>query len=146
MLHRIRTAFEDVRVAFDTPVEVGETYVGGKRRNMSTATRKELEGAGRGPVTRQPVVGMKGRKTSHVVAKVIDSIDGETLQGFVDDNASPDAALSTDDASAYRGTGREHDTVKHTAGEYVTSPEGATGHTNGVGSLWSMLKRTHKGV
>ena len=29
-------------------VEVDETYVGGKRANMSNAKRKELEGTGRG--------------------------------------------------------------------------------------------------
>lgn len=146
MLHRIREAFADVRTAFGGPVEVDETYMGGLRKNMSTAKRKELAGTGRGPVGKQPVVGMKDRETGHVAAKVIDSTDGETLQGFVDAHASPDATLYTDDASAYRGTDREHDSVKHSAGEYVKYLAGATVHTNGVESLWSMLKRAHKGV
>ena len=146
MLHRIREAFADVRMAFEGPVEVDETYVGGLRKNMSTAKRKELEGTGRGPVGKQAVVGMKDRETGHVAARVIDRTDGETLQGFVDGHASPDATLYTDDATAYRGTGRPHEAVKHSAGEYVRYLEGATVHTNGVESLWSMLKRAHKGV
>ena len=100
MLHRIRAAFADVRTAFDGPVEVDETYVGGLRKNMSTAKRAELAGTGRGPVGKQAVVGMKDRETGHVAAKVIDSTDGKTLQGFVDEHASPDATLYTDDASA----------------------------------------------
>lgn len=146
MLHRIREAFADVRMAFTGPVEVDETYVGGLRKNMSAAKRKELEGTGRGPVGKQAVVGMKDRETGHVAAKVIDRTDGDTLQGFVDEHASPDAPLYTDDATAYKGTEREHETVKHSAGEYVRYLEGATVHTNGVESLWSMLKRAHKGV
>lgn len=146
MLHRIREAFADVRMAFEGPVEVDESYFGGKRANMSTARRKELEGTGRGPVGKTAVVGMKDRATKQVVAKVIDRTDGETLRGFVDDHAAPDAPLYTDDATAYRGTGREHETVKHSAAEYVRYLEGATVHTNGIESLWSMLKRAHKGV
>ncbi|MCY3676642.1 MAG: IS1595 family transposase, partial [Gemmatimonadetes bacterium] len=92
------------------------------------------------------VVGMKDRETKQVVARVIERTDGETLRGFVDEHASPDAALYTDDATAYRGSGREHETVKHSAAEYVRYLEGATIHTNGVESFWSMLKRAHKGV
>lgn len=86
---------------------------------------------------------MKDRKTGHVAARVIDSTDGETLRGFVDEHAAPDAPLYTDDATAYKGTGREHETVKHSAAEYVRYLENATVHTNGIESLWSMLKRAH---
>lgn len=50
MLQRIREAFSDVTSSFGGPVEVDETYVGGKRKNMSTAKRKELEDVSWGPV------------------------------------------------------------------------------------------------
>lgn len=70
MLHRIREAFKGVSATFEGPVEVDETYVGGLRKNMSTAKRKELEGAGRGPVTMTAVVGMKDRATKQVAARV----------------------------------------------------------------------------
>ena len=146
MLHRIREAFADIAPVFDGTVEVDEAYFGGKRANMSNAKRKELEGTGRGPVTMTAVVAAKDRETKQVVAKVIDRTDAETLQGFVDRHATQDATLYTDDASAYKGSGREHETVKHSAAEYVRYLEGATIHTNGVESFWSMLKRAHKGV
>lgn len=146
MLHRIRTAFADTASSFSGPVEVDETYVGGLRKNMSNKRREDLKGTGRGAVGKTTVVGMKDRETGHVAARVIDSADGETLRGFVDAHAAPDAALFTDDATAYKGTGREHETVKHSAAEYVRYLENATVHTNGVESLWSMLKRAHKGV
>jgi len=146
MLHRLREAFEHAGPAFDGPVEVDEAYFGGKRKNMSNARRKELEGTGRGPVGKTAVVGMKDRETKQVVARVIDRTDGETLRGFVDAHASEDAKLYTDDASAYSGTDREHETVRHTAREYVRYLEGEKIHTNGVESFWSMLKRAHKGT
>ena len=36
----------------------------------------------------------------------------------------------------------EHESVRHSAGEYVQD----MAHTNGIESFWSMLKRAHKGV
>ena len=146
MLHRIREAFADVAPVFEGPVEVDESYFGGKRANMSNARRKELESTGRGPVHKTAVVGMKDRATKQVVAKVIDRTDQPTLQGFVEDHADPGATLYTDDATACKGTGREHETVKHSAAEYVRYLKGEAVHTNGMESFWSMLKRAHNGV
>jgi len=148
MQQRIREAFAALSPEGDMagPVEVDETYVGGKRKNMSSARRKQFEGMGRGPAGKTAVVGMKDRETNQVVARVIDRTDKETLQGFVDAHADPDAPLYTDDSSSYRGTTRKHETVKHSAAEYVRYLEGAVIHTNGIESLWSMLKRAHKGV
>ena len=141
MQQRIREAFADQGppVLMEGPVEVDETYVGGKRRNMSNAKRKEL--TGRGTVGKTAIVGAKDRKTNRVAAKVVESTDGPTLQGFVVDNAEWDAEIYTDDATAYRALAN-HSTVKHSAGGYVDGQV----HTNGVESFWSMLKRAHKGT
>ena len=144
LLHRIRGAFADVHVTFDGPVEVDEAYFGGQRKNMSNKARKAL--TGRGPKGKQAVVAAKDRRTKNVVARVIDHTDKPTLHGFVDEHASATAKLYTDDATAYRGTGRHHETVKHSAAEYVRYLDGEKVHTNGVESFWSMLKRAHKGV
>ena len=147
MLHRIRETWAvDSGVAFEGPVECDEAYFGGLRRLMSNAKRKELAGTGRGPTGKTAVVGMKDRATGQVAARVVDHTDKRTLQGFVDEHASADAKLYTDDTSAYKGTGREHETVKHSAAEYVRYLDGETVHTNGVESFWSMLKRAHKGT
>ena len=64
----------------------------------------------------------------------------------MDEHASPDAPLYTDDANAYNGTDRKHETVKHSASEYVRYLKGETVHTNGVESFWSVLKRAYKGT
>ena len=61
MLHRLREAWApELGDPFDGPIEVDETYMGGKRKNMSNARRKELAGTGRGAVGKTAVIGAKG--------------------------------------------------------------------------------------
>ena len=125
MLHRIRETWGGCDgTSFAGPVEVEEAYFGGLRKNMSNERRKELEGTGRGPVGKTAVVAAKDRETKQVAARVIERTDRETLGGFVDEHASEDATLYTDDATAYRGSGREHETIRHSAQEYVQVPGG----------------------
>lgn len=141
LAHRIREALSrDGTVSYSGPVEVDETYVGGKRKNMAKSRRKKL--TGRGPVGKTAVVGAKDRETNQVAAKVVQSTDKETLQGFVKGHAAKDATVYTDDASAYETLPFDHDSVKHSLQEYVKGDV----HTNGIESLWSLLKRAHKGT
>ena len=144
MAHRLRRAFAEKGGVFSGPVEVDESYFGGRRANMSNAKRKELaeQGAGRGAVGKTAVVGIKDRATNQVRAKVTRSVAAPALQGFVVEHTSPDATVYTDDASAYDSLPRTHQTVKHSVSEYVNG----MAHTNGVESFWSTLKRAHKGV
>ena len=80
--------------------------------------------------------------TKQVAAHVVRSTDQETLQGFVADHAAPGATVYTDEATAYESLPFTHATVKHSLSEYVKGDV----HTNGIESLWSMLKRAHKGT
>ena len=75
-------------------------------------------------------------------AKVAASTDKATLQGFVADNAAPDATVYTDEAAAYKGMSFNHESMNHSVSEYVRD----MAHTNGVESLWSMMKRGHDGI
>ena len=141
MLHRLREAWDASGLEQLTgPVEVDETYMGGKRKNMKKSRRKELKG--RGPNEMTAVVGMKDRASNKVCAKVVDSTDASTLQGFIAEHANEDAQIYTDDARAYIGLPFDHQSVKHSIGEYVREQV----HTNGIESFWAMLKRAHKGT
>ena len=143
MLHRIREAWAgDGDGPFDGPVEVDETYFGGKRRNMSNAKRKELADTGRDAVGKVAVVGAKDRASNQVHAEVVEATDAATLHEFVDDVTDPDTVVYTDEAKVYEGVPNPHDTVKHSVSEYVKG----MAHTNGIESFWSMLKRAHKGT
>ena len=139
MLHRIREAWNRDHEPFQGPVEVDETYMGGKKKNKHF--NKKLK-AGRGPDGKTAVLGAKYRDSNFVSAKVVQSTDKETLQGFVADNATATATVYTDDAKAYKGMPFEHESVNHSAGEYVRDQA----HTNGVESFWSMLKRAYVGT
>ena len=46
LAHRIREAFKAEGGMFSGPVEIDETYMGGKRRNMPKAKREGLTGCG----------------------------------------------------------------------------------------------------
>ena len=138
--HRIRAALFQAGTGFAGPVEVDETYLGGKRKNMPNSVRKEL--TGRGPVGKTAVVGAKDRATNQVAAKAVPATDKQTLQGFVQDHADRQATVYTDEARAYETLPFEHESVKHSVSEYVRGQA----HTNGVESFWSMLKRGYCGT
>ncbi len=98
--------------------------------------------AGRGPVGKAAVVGIKDRQTGRVTAKVAHSTDAPTLQGFVHQHTATDAQVYTDEGTAYHGLARSHEAVSHSAREYVHG----MAHTNGIESHWASLKRGYVGV
>ena len=141
LAQRLRVALsQDDGKQFAGPVEVDETYFGGKRQNMSKAKRKQFEG--RGPAGKTAVIGAKDRATKQVAVKVVTSTDKDTLHGFVKDCVAPGATVYTDDAGGYESLPFDHAVIKHSLSEYVKGDI----HTNGIESLWSMLKRAHKGT
>ncbi len=142
MTRKFHEAFDDNSDStFNGPVEVDETFIGGKRKNMSNAKRKALKDNGRGAVGKTAVVGIKDRETNDGAAIVVDNTDANTLQSFMTDNTEETATVYTDDAKTHNGINRPHESVKHSVNEYVRDQA----HTNGVESFWALLKRGHTG-
>lgn len=115
--------------------------MGGKKKNMHQAQKAKIKGSG--AVGKTAVVGAKDQSTKKVAVKVIPNTKSETVSKFILDHVEPGAKLYTDDANAYLSlVDFDHDSVKHSVGEYVKGQ--AT--TNGIESFWSMLRRGHAGT
>ena len=141
VLHRLRLAFDDVGPELLAgPVEVDETYMGGKRKNMPKAKRATL--TGRGMVGKTVVVGMRDRPSRQVRAEVVPNTRRPILHRFVADHAAPGATVYTDEHAAYRTMPFRHEVVNHSLAEYVRDDA----HTNSMESFWATLKRAHKGT
>ena len=142
LAHRIRQGWLTRTEQFSGPVEVDETFVGGKRKNMPKSRRKQFEG--RGPHGSMSIVaGAKDRETNAVAAQVVPNTESLTLKTFVRRRAEPGATVFTDDAAGYKRMPEfDHDSVNHSAQEYVRGEI----HTNGIESFWSMFKRGFVGT
>jgi transposase-like protein len=137
MLHRIRLAMQTGSFdKLDGEVEVDETFIGGKARNMHKDVRKRKI-TGTGGKDKAIVVGVKQRG-GEMRAAVAPDTKGPTLQGHVAANVAPGAAVYTDTLSSYSGLRKDyaHATVDH-AERYVDGQV----HTNGAENFWSLLKR-----
>ena len=139
--HRIRKALEAQGVLFQGPVEVDESYFGGKEKNKHGSNKIK---SGRGTVGKTPVVGMKDRATNHVRATVVEGTTQDELEGFIQDRVEPGATVYTDDHGGYNRLwlNFEHASVRHSVREYVKGQA----HTNGIESFWAMLKRGYYGT
>ncbi|MCY4514846.1 MAG: IS1595 family transposase, partial [Candidatus Tectomicrobia bacterium] len=133
MAHRIREAWADKQTPFAGPVEVDETFVGGKEANKHADKKMHM---GRGPVGKAVVAGVLDRRTRTVTAWPIADVDKQSLHEFVRTTVADGAEIFTDEHRSYKGL-KNHETVKHSLGHYV---DGRV-HTNGIESFWSMFKR-----
>jgi transposase-like protein len=138
MLHRIRLAMQTgsfCKLAGE--VEVDETYIGGKARNMHPAKRKEkIKGRG-GATSKTIVLGMRQRG-GDVRAQVVETPSRKSLLPPIYENVRTGSRIYTDALQTYWPLADEfeHEFVDH-AESYV---EGRV-HTNGLENFWALLKR-----
>ncbi len=151
MLHRIREAMKSG--SFDKmgneggPVEVDETFVGGRVKNMHRSKRPigpGFTGIATGHSAKAIVMGMLDRNTRHVRARVIPDVKRETLQNEILNGIEKKSTVYTDKYGGYRSLAQRdfvHEAVNHVE-EYVRGEV----HTNGIENFWSLLKRGLKGT
>lgn len=126
------------------PVEIDETFIGPRPKNMHAKRRAKLNLALDGRSYQTPVMGMLDRGTREVRAMVIPNVSREVLLGQILDNVDKGSTVYTDGWQGYvrmDATRYVHETVNH-ANEYVRGSV----HTQAIENFWSCLKRTLKGT
>jgi transposase-like protein len=139
VLHRIRHAMTEtgLKLGINGPVEIDETFVGGKVRNMHKAKRNRMEGhqGGKGKAI---VLGMLERG-GKVRAGVIPGRHKHEMQEPIHANVEPGSHIITDEFTPYPVIAKDayiHEIINHVEG-YVRGHV----HTNGIENFWSLLKR-----
>lgn len=159
MLHRIRLAMHEgsfmTKLGGDgREVEVDETFIGGKARNMHKSVKaRRITGQGHNVDDKVIVMGVlergkgskktKDKTVSQVRSQVIPDRKKETLQPIVKEQVLAGSALYSDELWGYDGlhSEYEHKVIDH-ACEYVRGRV----HTNGMENFWSLLKRGISGT
>ncbi|HEY6767894.1 MAG TPA: IS1595 family transposase [Candidatus Sulfotelmatobacter sp.] len=135
LCHRIRAAMKEVdRPMLDGTVEMDETYVGGRKRGIGAKAAREAK---------EVVIGIRQRGGDVRFFHASDA-HSSTLAKYIEENISTDVeVIITDTLPAYPQAVGElrHETVNHTAKEYVRYVNGECITTNTVESAFSLLKR-----
>lgn len=140
MLHRIRKAMATDGGLLSGTIEMDETFIGGKVKNMHKSKRPKGTGhSGKavGGMAKAIVVGMVERG-GRVRAEVVQERTYDMLHQIAKENIQSGTALVTDEWGGYKGLSKDflHVVVNH-AVEYVNGQI----HTNGIENFWSLLKR-----
>ena len=138
MAHRLRYAMKSECGMFSGPVEVDEVYLGGKNKNRHWD--KKLRNS-RGAVGKTPVIGIKDRETGRVVAEPVENATQYAAEAMIESNVKRGADVFTDESVIYHWV-RNRQSVNHSRGQYVRGDV----HTNGIESIWALLKRGYMGV
>jgi transposase-like protein len=148
MLHRIREMMRTKHeTKLDNIVEIDETFVGGKVKNMSKKRRASLRTENNGTVQNKVmVIGMLERGGNLKLVAMAKETGMAVVQPIVRDNVDNDAVLITDSSANYEGLNKEyagHEIINHSNDEYVR--DGVI-HTNSIEGAFSWLKRSIIGI
>ncbi len=145
MLHRIRLALQDEffgsKLGGDGgEVEVDETFIGGKARNMRKSRKDRL--TGRIDDDKSVVVGFMERG-GKVRTTIVAQRRKQNLQPLIREQVQAGSAIYTDALKAYIGLAEDY---KHAVVDHAVEYVHGRVHTNTLENFWSLGKRQLHGT
>lgn len=141
MCHRLREAMRDMKPSrlggLGKTVESDETYVGGKEKNKHA--RKRTGDRGFAGTTKEAVFSLVERDGRVRSNHMSDGVTASTLREKLNEQLAWGSTLYTDANPQSTGAGKKwkHESVNHSAGEYVRGDAS----TNTIESYFAILKR-----
>jgi len=143
MMHRLRLGLQDKQSGGKlggephSKVEIDETFIGGKARNMHKGRRQKMHNIGM-YAAKTAVMGMLERGGKVKTAILGGKRDKKQMHEIIEENVAPGTWIMTDEFSNYAGLEKNytHLIVNH-LDRYVQGNV----HTQGIENFWSLLKR-----
>jgi transposase-like protein len=138
MLHRIRLGMQDELTggSLAGEVEVDETFIGGKARNMHKDRKRRVQAQGRNTGGKAVVLGMLERG-KQIRAAVVPDRTKASIQPVVMGSVQPGAEIFSDE----HGSLWKMDEYTHSIVNHLETYVDGNVHTNGMENFWSLLKR-----
>ena len=140
--HRIREAMKQKLPPMTGIIQIDETWIGGKVKNIHKSKKKADGWTWKSNKT--VVIGLR-QEDGTVIAFPVPDTYAETLQNAVLDHVKPGSTVWSDEQPSYKplpGYGYIHEWITHGSGEYVKDMV----TTNGIESFWALLKRGYIGT
>ena len=122
-------------------VEIDETFIGGKARNMHKDRKRRMQSEGRNNGGKTAVLGILERGKT-VRATVVPDRTKAVIQPIVRGSVEPGAQIFSDE----HGEQWQMDDYMHSFVNHLASYVDGNVHTNGIENFWSLLKRGINGT
>jgi transposase-like protein len=144
MLQRCRLALQDEYTGgkLGGEVEVDETFIGGKARNMHKDRKARVQREGRNTGGKAIVLGMLERGKT-VRTAVIEDRGKSNIQPLVREHVEAGSAVFSDE---WCSNWRMDDQYEHNVINHLLAYASGNVHVNGMENFWSLLKRSLKGT
>lgn len=124
-----------------TPVEMDETFMGGRKRHHESHFHSKSKNPSEGKTIVFGIVERNGLAQTYI----INSRSRKAVEKIIAERVAKGSKVYTDEAGLYmhlEKAGYRHDTVCHEYGEYVRG----RAHTNTIEGFWSRLKNSIRGT
>lgn len=144
LCHRIREAVKDADTSLlDGIVEIDETWIGGKAKNMHRRDWERKKATG-GPMAGKVAVAGAIQRGGNVRLQVVPQVDFENMRAFILQKIADECpSICTDENYVYnpileQDGNTNHYFVNHSQKQYVFGDV----HTNTMENVWSLFKRS----